>query len=709
MVIKEIINAIVGKDVTDVGHELESQTSDIKEYDFVMKNGLHVTLVDTPGFDDSEGKSDVVILKEIGAFLKEKYDEDRKFSGILYLHNICDPKVGGSSQRNMTMFKKLCGPDSLKNVVVVTTFWDEIEPVQGIKAETQLKTNDKFFKGLVEGKSKFVRYGKFPPGEVPGPEFLPPISIVSELVALDPVFVEMQKELAEGKTVEQTSAGAELYKELQQLKVQQEKDVIDLNQKIGEMKAQNLKDRAAREALEDESKALRDQIKDWEARQHELHLAVRSGRSEWVAAIAQLKQEKETSVKVRSHSMITGAFVKVTQQRDLELENSRQAELRSEIELLKTLHAKELLECQFQIRSLLDGNSVDAYRKTQLEKTCDDLKATVSDLSLSLTRLRDTNEREAVERIDVMRQCNQLRANAATHGKTLDDLAEARSNIAQLKSQLQASQAAQERTVSELDKVKSTLASVEDSADIAATTQAKTLSELNMLRAALADTERNFVALQNTQDSTASELREARLSLEKVRSELSAAHERREETESDLRESLSALERMNLELVKARASSPLPWESPRSYATAKLPGVNDKSEGGEVEEEVHIHPPQRSSTVPSPRSPPSLTDMISSMTTARSPRPRRTTEFRPHSPFRSDSRQQPVASHTPPPVHPDLRAQRRRPDAPAPYFPYQQDHYSGGYPPEQSPSFPMPQGPAFPFGTPVQPPQYRYG
>ena len=241
-----------------------------------------------------------------------RYDEDRKFSGILYLHNICDPRVGGSLQRNMTMFKKLCGPDPLKNVVVVTTFWDEIELDHGIELETELKTNNRFFKGLVEGKSKFVRSGKFSPGEIPqGPEFLPPISIVTELVALDPVFVEMQKELAEGKTVEETSAGAELYKELQQLKLQQKKDVIDLNQKIGEMKAQNLKDRLAREALENESKALKDQIKEWEARQHELHLAVRSGRSEWASAIAQLKQEKETSVKVRSQSMITGSFLKL--------------------------------------------------------------------------------------------------------------------------------------------------------------------------------------------------------------------------------------------------------------------------------------------------------------------------------------------------------------------------------------------------------------
>ena len=72
----KIINAIVGKDIADVGYGLESQTSDIKEYDFLMKNGLHVTLIDTPGFNDyaadTGGKSDLVILKEIGAVLKTK-------------------------------------------------------------------------------------------------------------------------------------------------------------------------------------------------------------------------------------------------------------------------------------------------------------------------------------------------------------------------------------------------------------------------------------------------------------------------------------------------------------------------------------------------------------------------------------------------------------------------------------------------------------
>jgi ABC-type transporter Mla subunit MlaD len=211
-----------------------------------------------------------------------------------------------------------------------------------------------------------------------------------------------------------------------------------------------------------------------------------------------------------------------------------------------------------------------------------------------------------VERVNVI---NQLRA---THGKTLDDLAEARSNIGQLTSQLQASQAAQERTASQLDKVKSR-------SEIAATSQAKTLSELNTVRASLAEAERNFVASQNAQDNTASELME-------VRSELSAAHKRCEETESQLRESRSALESMKLELAKARAASPSPSpsESPGSNATPKPSGINGIREGGEGAK--------------------------------RPPRPRR--NYFPD--LMDPSRQQPVTFPTPP-VHPDSKLRSTAP------------------------------------------------
>ena len=152
------------------------------------------------------------------------------------------------------MFKKLCGEDPLKNVVVVTTFWDETESLEGgIQTEAELKTKDKFFKGLVEGGSKFARHGLYPQGQPKGPEFQEPLSIVLELLSLDPVFVEMQKELAQGKAVEETSAGVELYRELEGLK----RNVAEMYREIEVMKLTSAKDRESREKLEEEQRKLR--------------------------------------------------------------------------------------------------------------------------------------------------------------------------------------------------------------------------------------------------------------------------------------------------------------------------------------------------------------------------------------------------------------------------------------------------------------------
>jgi hypothetical protein len=43
-----------------------------------------------------------------------------KLSGLIYVHRISDVLMGGISSRNFRMFRKLCGDDTLKNVVIVT-------------------------------------------------------------------------------------------------------------------------------------------------------------------------------------------------------------------------------------------------------------------------------------------------------------------------------------------------------------------------------------------------------------------------------------------------------------------------------------------------------------------------------------------------------------------------------------------------------------
>ena len=57
-----------------IGHELDSETINIKTARYVdPTTGLSVTLVDTPGFDDSrEGVGDVDILEKIAEFLQKE-------------------------------------------------------------------------------------------------------------------------------------------------------------------------------------------------------------------------------------------------------------------------------------------------------------------------------------------------------------------------------------------------------------------------------------------------------------------------------------------------------------------------------------------------------------------------------------------------------------------------------------------------------------
>ena len=53
-----------------VGHGLESETSEINYAEYFTSDGRKVTLVDTPGFDDSrEDMSDVDILCMISEYL----------------------------------------------------------------------------------------------------------------------------------------------------------------------------------------------------------------------------------------------------------------------------------------------------------------------------------------------------------------------------------------------------------------------------------------------------------------------------------------------------------------------------------------------------------------------------------------------------------------------------------------------------------------
>ncbi|KAL4064014.1 P-loop containing nucleoside triphosphate hydrolase protein [Scleroderma yunnanense] len=195
-----------------VGHGVESETSQVRPVNWVAKNGTKVELVDTPGFDDSRaGITDAEVLRMIADFLTNEWFKwkSSRLTGLVYVHRISDTRVGGSSQRNLRMFRKLCGNDSMKNVVIVTTMWDKVTPEEGEQREQELRSSDNVFKPLLDNGAVMMRHDRTPKSAADIINYLLGKSATTTQIAL-----EMAKE---GKALENTAAGMEFSREIEEI------------------------------------------------------------------------------------------------------------------------------------------------------------------------------------------------------------------------------------------------------------------------------------------------------------------------------------------------------------------------------------------------------------------------------------------------------------------------------------------------------------
>ena len=93
-------------------------------------------------------------------WLESSYRAGTRLNGIIYLHRIIDARMQGHALNNVRMFRRLCGPDSFRNVVLATTFWEEVAPRTGAAREKELCENEKFWGLMVNKGSDVVRLHK---------------------------------------------------------------------------------------------------------------------------------------------------------------------------------------------------------------------------------------------------------------------------------------------------------------------------------------------------------------------------------------------------------------------------------------------------------------------------------------------------------------------------------------------------------------------
>ncbi|KAF5664603.1 P-loop containing protein [Fusarium circinatum] len=105
----------------EIGHGIDSCTQDIKSVTFNL-DGNQVTLIDTPGFDDTF-KSDGDILQLVANYLSATYENGTLLNGLILLQPIHGTRLQGNEMKRTRLFKRILGEDAYNRVIIATTMW----------------------------------------------------------------------------------------------------------------------------------------------------------------------------------------------------------------------------------------------------------------------------------------------------------------------------------------------------------------------------------------------------------------------------------------------------------------------------------------------------------------------------------------------------------------------------------------------------------
>ena len=134
--------------------------------------------------------------------------------------------MGGNAKKNLRMFRELCGESALKNVCIATTNWSRVTQEEGDMRERELRESPDLFKPLIDAGAQFVRWHNTEPASAQ--------SIVEYLIRKDRTKLQIQVELDEGKTLEETGAGLVLKEEITALAEKHKVDMQALQEEIEE-------------------------------------------------------------------------------------------------------------------------------------------------------------------------------------------------------------------------------------------------------------------------------------------------------------------------------------------------------------------------------------------------------------------------------------------------------------------------------------------
>ncbi|KAI0151261.1 P-loop containing nucleoside triphosphate hydrolase protein [Pestalotiopsis sp. NC0098] len=234
------INAATDKHNLKVGDDIFSCTQEIASESFVY-NGRNVTLIDTPGFDDTY-VSDADVLKTVATHLTDTYSEGRLLNGAIFLQPINGQKCTGNEMKRTKLFKLLLGEDAYSRVVIGTTMWDDLGDVaRGTKQQEQRMKDESIWGDMINHGASVVKHENTRESA---------LKIVDKILEFpSPIEIQLQTELRKnGGKLAETSAAREvdrclgervqkLMKELQDMTNERDQSMKEMCQIRNEIEA----------------------------------------------------------------------------------------------------------------------------------------------------------------------------------------------------------------------------------------------------------------------------------------------------------------------------------------------------------------------------------------------------------------------------------------------------------------------------------------
>lgn len=194
-------------------------------------DGRIVTLIDTPGFDDSI-MTDGEVLSLIAKWLKDTYDNGMLLTGIILLQPVDGNRAYGSEARRTRLFREICGRDTFENVVIGTTMWSKLKDrSEGLMRVEQRKVSGDFWASLVNSGAQLEEHHNTRDSAH---------RIIRMLMYKTKKPLKLQEELADGNgRLYDTSAAQQLFQDLGTASAMEKEKLDKIYQEMRSMRKSN--------------------------------------------------------------------------------------------------------------------------------------------------------------------------------------------------------------------------------------------------------------------------------------------------------------------------------------------------------------------------------------------------------------------------------------------------------------------------------------